>query len=61
MSSFISKNVLLEGVDKLQEILHPSNLIIAGGPLPELDEKYDNIRYYKNFSQRLTERRKHGE
>ena len=61
MSNFISKIVFLEGVDRLQEVLHPSNLIIAGGPLPELDEKYDNVRYYKNFSQRLAERRKNGE
>ena len=60
MSNFISKNVFLDGVDELQRILHPSNLIIAGGPLPELDKKCDNIRYYKNFSQRLNERRRHG-
>ena len=39
----------MKGIDRLQEILHPSNLIIAGGPLRELDEKYDNIHYYKNF------------
>lgn len=60
MSNYISKTVFLDGVDKLQEILRPSTLIIAGGPLHELDAKYDNIRYYKNFSQRLTERRKYG-
>lgn len=60
MTSFISKITFLEGVDKLQEILHPKHLIIAGGPLPELDAKYSNIRYYMNFSQRLTERRKRG-
>ena len=60
MTSFVSKTTFLEGVDKLQEMLRPKYLIIAGGPLPELDTKYDNIRYYKNFSQRLTERRKHG-
>ena len=60
MASFISKSVFLDGINKLQEILRPSNLIIAGGPIPELEEKYNNISYYKNFSQRLTERRKHG-
>lgn len=61
MSNFVSKSVLLEGIDLLQEVLHPTSLIVAGGPLLELDKKYGNICYYKNFSQRLAERRKSGE
>ena len=60
MSNFVSKTTFLDGIDLLQEILRPKFLIIAGGPLAELDKKYSNIRYYKNFSQRLAERRKSG-
>lgn len=60
MMNFISKNALLGGIDRLQDTLHPTNLIISGGPLPELDKKYNNVHYYKNFSQRLKERINNG-
>lgn len=60
MSNFISKTTFMDGIDELQKLLRPKYLIIAGGPLAELDSKYSNIRYYKNFSQRLAERRKNG-
>jgi hypothetical protein len=56
--NFISHSIFIEGVKILQERLNPSHLIICGGPVPELDEQYDNIIYYPNFSQRTNERRK---
>lgn len=61
MSNHISKVSFLDGIDKVQKILHPKNLIIAGNHVAELDSKYNNIYYYKNFSQRLSERRKYGQ
>ncbi len=56
MMNFVSHETFIDGAIILQDELHPTHLIICGGPVPELDELYDNIVYYKNFSQRLSER-----
>lgn len=56
--NFISRNMFIDGVFELQRLLKPSHLIIAGGNILELDEAFDNIYYYPNFSQRAYERRR---
>lgn len=58
MSNFISHEVFIEGVLEVNKRIKPRNIIIAGGPVPELDDELDNITYYPNFSQRLHARRK---
>ena len=52
MRNLVSYYTFIDGVDEIQKRLKPSHLIIAGGPVSELDAKYDNIIYYPNFSQR---------
>ena len=52
VNNFISHEVFIEGVLEFNKRIRPRNIIIAGGPVPELDEKLDNITYYPNFSQR---------
>ena len=47
-----SRRIFLEGVEEIQNRLHPLHLIICGGGFEEL-EKYNNIVYYPSFSQRL--------
>ncbi len=58
MQNFVSHEMFIEGAIEVQKRLHPSHLIIAGGPVPELDALFDNIVYYLNFSQRLSMRRR---
>lgn len=60
MMNFVSHDVFISGAIELQNTLQPTHLIICGGPVPELDELYDNIIYYKNYSQRLRERLHRG-
>ena len=60
MANFISHEIFVEGAKEVQRRLQPFKLIVAGGPVRELDELFDNIVYYPNFSQRLRERRKNG-
>lgn len=61
MQNFVSHEMFIEGAIEVQKRLHPSHLIIAGGPVPELDALFGNIVYYPNFSQRLSVgRRKNG-
>ena len=55
MSSPYGKRMLLRGVEELQKKKSPSNLIVCGRHVAELD-KYDNVRYYPYFSQRWKER-----
>lgn len=55
MSSPYGKRMLLRGVEELQKRKSPSNLIVCGRHVSELD-KYENIRYYPCFSQRWKER-----
>lgn len=53
-----SKRIFLEGIEAAQEIIKPFKIIICGSGFDELN-KYNNIHYYKNFSQRRRmERRK---
>lgn len=52
-----SKRIFLDGIEAMQKILKPLNVIICGSGFEELN-KYKNIHYYKNFSQRRNERRK---
>ena len=59
MSNPYSKKILLQGVDVLQKQKNPTNLIVCGREVQEL-EKYDNIRYYPSFSQRWKERENNG-
>jgi hypothetical protein len=61
MASFISHTALIDGIARLQELLAPSHLVICGSFLSELSDKYDNVYYYQNFSQRLQRRLKNGE
>ena len=58
MRNFVSREMFIDGAIEVQKRLNPSHLIIAGGPIPELDELFDNIVYYPNFSQRLNMRRR---
>lgn len=58
MQNFVSHEMFIEGAIEVQKRLNPSHLIIAGGPVPELDALFDNIVYYPNFSQRLSMRRR---
>ena len=60
MANFVSHAVLIDGIHKLQETLSPSHLIICGSHLIELDETYNNIHYYDNFSKRMERRIKNG-
>ena len=58
MRNFVSREMFIDGAIEVQKRLDPSHLIIAGGPVPELDALFDNIVYYPNFSQRLSMRRR---
>ena len=58
--NIVSKNIFIDGVFELQKRLKPSALIIAGGPVSELDDVFDNIYYYPIYSQRLLSRRKNN-
>ena len=58
MRNFVSHEMFVEGAIEVQKRLNPSHLVIAGGPVPELDALFDNIVYYPNFSQRLSMRRR---
>lgn len=55
MSSPYGKRILLRGIEELQKQKSPTNLIVCGRHMDELDI-YDNIHYYPSFSQRLKER-----
>lgn len=55
MSSPYGKRMLLRGIEELQKRKSPSNLIVRGRHVAELD-KYDNVHYYPSFSQRWKER-----
>ena len=55
MSSPYGKRMLLRGVEELQNQKSPSNLIVCGRHVAELDI-YDNVHYYPSFSQRWKER-----
>ncbi len=59
LRNLVSFNTFIEGVDILQKVLRPSLIVIAGPIIKELD-KYDNILYYPNFSQRIQRRIKNG-
>ena len=60
MTNLISYDTFINGAIELQKVLCPTHLVICGGPVPELDELFKNIIYYKNYSQRLQERIHHG-
>ncbi len=60
MRNLVSRIAFIEGVTIIQERLRPTHLIISGGPVPELDKLYNNIIYYKNYSQRWADRRKNN-
>ena len=53
--SSYAKRTFLAGIDALQKTKKPSAIIICGKHIDEL-EKYDNIIYYPNLSQRWKER-----
>lgn len=55
MSSPYGKRMLLRGVEELQKQKSPTNLIVCGRHVDELDI-YDNVHYYPSFSQRWKER-----
>ena len=55
MSSPYGKRMLLRGVKELQKQKSPTNLIVCGRHVDELDI-YDNVHYYPSFSQRWKER-----
>ena len=59
LSNPYGKRILLEGIDELQRQKSPFKIIICGREMSELKD-YDNIIYYKNFSQRMKERIKNG-
>ena len=58
-SNAYGTRVFLEGINELQNRKHPTNLIVCGREVPEL-EKYNNIFYYPCFSQRWEARTKNG-
>ncbi len=55
MSSPYGKRMLLRGVEELYKQKEPTNLIVCGRHVPELDA-YGNVSYYPSFSQRWKER-----
>lgn len=55
MSSPYGKRILLRGVEELQKQKSPTNLIVCGRHVDELDI-YDNVHYYPSFSQRWKKR-----
>lgn len=55
MSSPYGKRMLLRGIEELQRQKSPTNLIICGRHIAELDT-YENIHYCPSFSQRWKER-----
>ncbi len=59
MSDPYGKRMFLEGVEELQKQKNPSHLIVCGRTIKELDN-YDNVSYYRCFSQRWKERVKVG-
>lgn len=59
MSSPYGKRMLLRGIEELQNRKSPSNLVVCGRPVVELN-KYENIHYYPSFSQRWKERVTNG-
>jgi len=50
-----SRGLFIEGVQELQRIKNPSNIIVCGRPMKEL-EIYPNIVYYNSFSLRMHNR-----
>ena len=60
VNNFVSRNTFIEGVMEVNNRIKPRHIIIAGGPVPELDETLSNVVYYPNFSQRLHARRKNN-
>lgn len=60
MKNFVSHEMFISGAIELQRRLSPTHLIISGGPVPELDKRFDNIIYYQNYSQRLNARRQNN-
>lgn len=60
VKNFVSRSMFIDGVFELQRRLMPSHLIIAGNNMPELDEAFNNIYYYPNYSQRLNRKRRHN-
>lgn len=56
-SSAYGTRVFLDGIKELQQRKHPTNLIVCGREVPEL-ERYSNIIYYPCFSQRWEARTK---
>ena len=50
LSNSYSLNILLSGIETLQQLKRPSTLIICGRHMKELDN-YSNILYYPSFSQ----------
>ena len=59
MSSPYGMRMFLRGVEELQKQKSPTNLIVCGRPMPELDA-YHNVIYYPSFSQRWKERVANG-
>lgn len=55
MSSPYGKRMLLRGGEELQKQKSPTNLIVCGRHVDELDI-YDNVHYYPSFSQRWKKR-----
>jgi hypothetical protein len=55
MSSPYGRRMFLRGLDELQNQKSPTNLIVCGRHVPELDT-YNNIIYYPSYSQRWKER-----
>ncbi len=58
-SSPYGYKMFLKGVEELQKQKTPTNLIVCGRHIQELDV-YDNIKYYPSFSQRMKRRIKNG-
>ncbi|MBR3628759.1 MAG: DUF4417 domain-containing protein [Elusimicrobia bacterium] len=58
-SSPYGYKMFLKGVEELQKQKVPTNLIVCGGHIPDLDV-YDNMKYYPSFSQRMKRRIKNG-
>lgn len=52
---FRGKRMLLRGIEELQKQKTPTNLVVCGRRIDELDI-YNNVRYYPSFSQRWKER-----
>ena len=55
MSTLYGKRMLLKGIEAMNQRLNPTHIIVCGRKIKEL-ENYNNIYYYKCFSQRIKER-----